>query len=202
MPTNTSTSQALRVFQNHGGILRTNQALAAGIHPRTLYALRDGAQVEEVGRGVFRLSGLPPMSDPDVSYTAKRIPSAVICLLSALAIHGLTTQIPHAVQIALARGTHAPRIDYPPIEVFRFSPQTLRAGIEERALDGVTIRLFGPEKSLADIFKFRHRLGLDVALEALRNYARQRQRKFDLVLDFARLCRVESIMRPYLEAMV
>ncbi len=196
----TTTNNAICIFKKHGGILRTKEALAAGIHPRTLYALRDGARVEPVGRGVFRLSDLPPMSDPDLSFVSKRIPSAVVCLLSALSLHGLTTQIPHAVQIALAPGTHSPRIAHPPIEVFRFSSQTLASGIEERTVDGGTVRLFGPEKSLADIFKFRNRLGLDTALEALRNYARKRGKKFDLVLDFAKLCRVESIMRPYLEA--
>jgi predicted transcriptional regulator of viral defense system len=119
-----ATDQAVLVFQKHGGILRTSQAIAAGIHPRTLYAMRDSKGIEKVGRGVFRLSGLPRMSDPDIVFVAKRIPSAVICLRSALAIHELTTQIPHTVQIALPPGTHSPRIEYPPIEGF----QVLSAG--------------------------------------------------------------------------
>jgi predicted transcriptional regulator of viral defense system len=197
-----ATDHAVLVFQKHGGILRTSQAIAAGIHPRTLYAMRDSKDIVQVGRGVFRLSGLPPMSDPDIAFVAKRVPSAVICLRSALAIHELTTQIPHTVQIAFPPGTHSPRIEYPPIEVFRFSPQALGAGVQDHLVDGVSVRVFCAEKTLADIFKFRNRIGLDVAIEALRNYSGRQRKKWDLVLDFARLCRVERLIRPYLEAMV
>jgi len=197
-----ATDHAVLVFQKHGGILRTSQAIAAGIHPRTLYAMRDSKEIEKVGRGVFRLSGLPPMSDPDIAFVAKRVPSAVVCLLSALALHELTTQIPHTVQIALPPGTHSPRIEYPPIDVFRFSSQALGAGIQNHLVDGVSVRVFCAEKTLADLFKFRNRIGLDVAIEALRNYSGRQRKKWDLVLDFARLCRVERVMRPYLEAML
>ena len=197
-----ATDRAVLVFQKHGGILRTSQATAAGIHPRTLYAMQHSKEIEKVGRGVFRLSGLPPMSDPDIAFVATRVPSAVICLLSALAIHELTTQIPHTVQIALPPGTHAPRIEHPPIEVFRFSSRVLGAGIQDHHVDGVSVRVFCAEKTLADIFKFRNRIGLDVAIEALRNFSGRQRKKWDLVLDFARLCRVERVMRPYIEAMV
>ena len=130
---------------------------------------------------------------------AKRIPSAVVCLISALAIHELTSQIPHVVQIALRPGARTPRIGHPPIEVFRFSKISLAAGVEERQIDGMTVRVFSPEKTLADVFKFRNRIGLEVALEALRNYARRKRRRFDLILEFAQICRVERVMRPYLE---
>lgn len=155
----------------------------------------------EADRGLFRLASLPPMSEPDLAIVAKRMPSAIVCLISALAIHELTTQIPHAVQIAIPPGGHTPRITHPPIEVFRFSPETLTAGVEERHIDGITVRVFSPEKTLADVFKFRNRIGLEIAMEALRTYARRKQRRFDLILDFARACRVEKIMRPYLEAL-
>lgn len=197
-----ATDQAILVFQTHGGILRTSEAIAAGIHPRELYGMRDRKEIEQVGRGVFRLSSLPPMSDPDIVIVAKRVPSAVICLLSALAIHELTTQIPHSVQIALPPGAHSPRIEHPPLEVFRFSPQVLGAGIQDHLVDGVSVRVFCAEKTLADLFKFRNRIGLDVAIEALRKYSGKRRKKWDLVLDFARLCRVERVMRPYMEAML
>lgn len=197
---NSATRSATAIFRKKGCILRTHEAIEAGIHPRTLYALRDAGVIEQTGRGLFRLASLPPMSEPDLAVVAKRIPSAVVCLISALAIHELTTQIPHTVQIAMAHGTHTPRIAHPPIEVFRFSPRTLAAGVEERLIDGITVRVFGPEKTLADVFKFRNRIGLEIAVESLRNYARRKQRRFDLILDFARACRVEGIMRPYLEA--
>lgn len=197
---NTTMKSAAATFQKKGGILRTREALHAGIHPRTLYAMRDAGVIEQAGRGLFRLASLPPMSDPDLAVVAKRMPSAVVCLISALAIHELTTQIPHSVQIAVLPGGHTPRSVHPPIEVFRFSPKTFTTGVEERRIDGITVRVFSPEKTLADVFKFRNRIGLEIALEALRTYARKKSRRFDQVLDFARVCRVEKIMRPYLEA--
>lgn len=197
---NSTTKSATATFQKKGGILRTHEAIEAGIHPRTLYAMRDGGVIEQAGRGLFRLASLPPMSEPDLAVVAKRMPSAVVCLISALAIHELTTQIPHAVQIAVPPGGHTPRIAHPPIEVFRFSPETLTAGVEERHIDGITVRVFSPEKTLADVFKFRNRIGLEIAVEALRTYSRKKGRRFDMLLDFARVCRVEKIMRPYLEA--
>lgn len=192
--------QALAIFRKRGGILRTQEAMEAGIHPRTLYAMRDTEAIEQSGRGLFRLAGLPPLSEPDLVVVARRAPSAVVCLVSALAFHELTTQIPHTVQIALPPGSRSPRMDHPPIEAFRFSPQSFAAGVEAHRMDGTTVQVFGPEKTLADVFKFRNRLGLEIAVESLRQYARKKRRRFDLVLDYARICRVERIMRPYLEA--
>lgn len=197
---NAATKSATAIFRKKGSILRTQEAIEAGIHPRTLYAMRDAGVIEQNGRGLFRLAKLPPMSEPDLAVVAKRIPCAVVCLISALAIHDLTTQIPHAVQIALRPGAHTPRIAHPPIELFRFSTKTLSAGVEERLIDGITVRVFCAEKTLADVFKFRNRIGLEIAVESLRSYARRNRRRFDLILDFARVCRVEEIMRPYLEA--
>jgi len=195
----TAAQRAISIFQENGGLLRTHEALAAGIHARTLYSLRDAGALEQSGRGLFRLSNLPPLSEPDLVAVAKRIPSAVVCLISALSLHELTSQIPHVVQIALRPGSRTPRLDHPPLEVFRFSPSSLAAGVEERRVDGVTVRVFGAEKTLADIFKFRNRIGLEIAVESLRNYARRKRRRFDLVLKFARICRVDAVMRPYLE---
>ena len=198
---NPATRSATAVFRSKGGTLRTNEAIKAGIHPRTLYAMRDSGAAERVGPGIYRLASLPPMGDPDVAVVAKLVPSAVVCLISALSLHELTTQIPHAVQVAMLPGRHAPRIEHPPIEVFRFSPETLAAGVEQRLVDGISVRVFSPEKTLADVFKFRNRIGLETAVEALRNYAARKRRRLDLVLDYARVCRVEKIMRPYLEAL-
>lgn len=192
--------RAKKLFKASGGLIRTRDAMKAGVHPRTLYEMRDAGFVEQAERGVFRLAGLPPLTNPDLALTAKRVPSAVVCLISALAFHELTTQIPHAVQIALRPGSWTPKIQHPPIEVFHFSSASLSCGVEEHLIDGVTARIFSREKSLVDIFKFRNRIGMEVATEALRNYARGRRRRFTEVLDFARVCRVEAVMRPYLEA--
>lgn len=135
------------------------------------------------------------------SQSRKRCPSqAVFCLLTALVFHRLTTQIPHAVEVALPRTARVPRLDHPPIKVFRFSSESLNVGIETHTLDGVSIRVYCREKTLADVFKYRNKVGLDVALEALRAYRSQPKRDFQAVLKYARICRVENVIRPYLEA--
>lgn len=194
--------QAQDVFAAHRGVLRTVEAQRAGIHPRTLYALRDEGTVEQVARGLYRLTTFPAPGEPDLVTVAKKVPRAVFCLLTALAFHRLTTQVPHAVSIALPRTARIPRLAYPPLDVFRFSPSSLRAGVQEHAIDGVPIRIYSPEKTLADTFKYRHKLGLDVAVEALRIYRGQRKQDWRQVLEFARVCRVENVMRPYLEAVM
>jgi predicted transcriptional regulator of viral defense system len=196
----TSTEQARKTFRNLGGTLRTGEALAHGIHPRTLYAMRDAGELEELARGVFRLASLPPLSDPDLATVAKRVPQGVICLVSALAFHQLTTQIPHEIHLALTRSAREPSLKYPPLRICRFSEQAFAAGIEVHSIDRVSVRIYGPEKTLADCFKFRNKIGLDVALEALRTYGKRRRPQLQQVLEFARICRVEKTMRPYLEA--
>ena len=198
----TPLQQAQQVFVAHRGTLRTVEAQRAGIHPRTLYALRDQGKVEQVSRGLYRLATLPAPGEPDLLAVAKRVPRAVFCLLTALAFHRLTTQVPHAVAIALPRTARTPRLHHPLLEVFRFSPASLGAGVQERAVDGVPIRIYSPEKTLADVFKYRHKLGTDVAVEALRTYRGQRKPDWQQVLAFARVCRVENVMRPYLEAVM
>lgn len=195
-----SAKQAICIFKERHGTLRTVEALRAGIHPRTLYALRDRGEIEQVARGLFRLAKLPPMGDPDLLTVAKKVPHAIFCLITALAFHRLTTQVPHAVDIALPRTARVPRLDHPPIKVFRFSAESLAAGIETHNVDGVSIRLYSREKTLADVFKYRNKVGLDVALEALRAYRSQPKRDFQAVLKYARICRVGKIIRPYLEA--
>ncbi len=195
-------TQARRIFEQGQGTLRTVEALRAGIHPRTLYALRDSGQIERVARGLFRLSTLPPASEPDLLTVAKKVPHAVFCLTTAMVFHRLTTQVPHAVEIALARTARTPRLDHPPLQVFRFSPASLRAGIEVYAVDGMPIQIYSREKTLADVFKYRHKLGQDVAIEALRTYRSQPKQDYQKVLEYARTCRVENIMRPYLEAVM
>ena len=193
---------ARRIFKAKGGTLRTGEALRVGIHPRTLYTLRDSGEINQVARGLFRLRGLPPSREPDLVIIAKKVPRAVFCLLTALAFHRLTTHVPHAVAIALPRTARIPRLDHPPLEVFRFSAASLRSGIETRRLDGVTLQIYSREKTLADMFKYRRKLGIDLAVEALRTYRTQPRPDWQRVLEFARVCRVENVMRPYLLAVM
>ena len=155
-----------------------------------------------MSRGVYRLADAPPLSSPDLVTVALRAPQAVVCLVSALAFHEMTTQIPHAVDIALPKGAETPRIAHPPISVHRFSGHSFLAGIETHRIDGVAVRIYGPEKTLADCFKFRNKLGTDVVLEALRFYKARKPFRVDDLLKYARICRMERIMRPYLETLI
>jgi len=199
MPT-VATRQAIKTFREHGGILRTKQALHLGIHPRTLYQLRDDGVVDQVSRGVYRLAVLPALAHPDLVTVALRVPRAVFCLISALAYHDATSEVPHEVQIALPRGTKTPELDHPPIRVFRFSGPALSEGIEVVQLDGVDVRIYDLPKTVADCFRFRNRLGIDVAIEALNLAIKRKGVRPADVLRHARLCRIESVVLPYLEA--
>lgn len=189
-------------FREHGGQMRMSEALAAGVSRDALYRMLDEGVVERVSRGVYRLADLPQLADPDLVVVALRIPEAVACLVSALAFHELTTQVPHAVWIALPRGAKTPRLDHPPLSVHRFAPQAYEAGMETHEVDGVPVRVHGAEKTLADLFEFPHRVGTDVVLEALDLYVERGRPDVGALLEYARACRVERVMRPYLEAVL
>lgn len=195
-----ASNNARQIFQAHGGTMRTSEALGAGIHPRTLYAMRDAGELEAVSRGVYRLADMPPLSEPDLVAVSLRLPKAVVCLISALAFHDLTTQVPHAVQLAVPRNTKMPRLQYPPIEVFPFAENAYHTGIETQGIDGVEIKVYSAEKTLADCFKYRNKIGLSIATEALQNYRRRKGVHLQKVLEYARVCRVENVIRPYLQA--
>jgi predicted transcriptional regulator of viral defense system len=179
-----------------------SQALRLGLSRRTLYAMRDAGEVEAIGRGLYRLAGMPPLAHPDLVTVAAKIPTGVICLVSALAYHDLTTQIPHEVSVALERGSAAPCLQYPPIRLFWFSGRAFREGIQTLKLDRKSVRIYSPEKTIADCFKYRNKLGMDVVLEALRLWREKRGRHASTLLAHARTCRVESVLRPYLQALL
>ena len=193
--------KAEAVFKKHGGMLRTSRAIALGVHPRTLYGLRDAGRIQQVTRGLYRLAELPELGNPDLAAVASRIPQGVVCLISALAFHGMTTQIPHQVDVAVPRGTKQPRLDFPPIRLVRLSDQLYKAGIETHALDGVGVRVYSAAKTVADCFRFRNRIGIDVAVEALKLFHSRKKASMRELLAYARLCRVERIMMPYIEAL-
>ena len=178
------------------------QAIRAGVHPRTLYALRDSGFLERLERGLYRLAELPDIGDPDLVTVALKVPAGVVCLISALAHHELTTQIPHEVSLALPRRSEYPRLRFPPIRVYWFSDQAIASGVDTHTIDGIPVRIFSPEKTIADCFKYRNKLGLDVALEALRLYCKRRRPNLDAVMRYAKIDRVQNVIRPYLEAML
>ncbi len=189
------------MFRTAGGVLSTSEALRRGVHRRDLYALRDEGELEALSRGMYRLAELPPLAEPDLVTVAVRVPKAVIALISALHFHGLTTEIPHEVSIALPRGTRPPRLEWPPIRVYLMSGRMFSSGIETHERDGIPIRVYSAVKTVADCFRFRSRIGIDVGIEALRTGLAERRFTQAEVLRAARLCRVEAVVRPYLEAM-
>ncbi|SRR6266851_2855999 len=191
-----------RAFSRGGGLLRTSAALRAGIHPRILYDMRDHGVVEQLSRGLYRLADLPALSSPDLVTVALKVPTGVICLISALAYHEITPQIPHEVHVTLPRGTEPPRLKHPPLRVFWFTGRSFTEGIETHKVDSIGLRVYSPEKTLADCFKYRNKLGLDTVLEALRLYRSRRRPNVDDLMKFARICRVEKVMRPYLQALL
>lgn len=190
------------IFRSHGGLLRTSRAIKLGIHPRKFYAMRAAKHIEPLSRGLYRLASLPPLSKPDLATVALRVPHGVICLISALAFHELTTQIPHEVHVALKKGSKRPRLDFPPAMFVWLSESDFNAGIETHNADGAQVRVYDPEKTVADCFKFRNRIGLDVAIEALKLWREKKRSKPDVLLKYAKLCRVERVMKPYLEALL
>ena len=197
---NKQIESAKRIFRRHDGILKTGEALDEGIHRRTLYTMRDTGILERLERGLYRLADLPPLSNPDLVTVARKIPQAVICLISALHFYNITTQIPHTVSIAVNRGTEPPRLDFPPIQIYWFSGEAFTAGVEKQSIDNTMIQVYSAEKTLADCFKYRNKIGMETVLEAFDLYRERKQHNPRKLIQFARICRVEKIMRPYLES--
>ena len=191
---------ALKAFRDKGGTLRTRDLIAHGVHTDALYALRDSGRVVELGRGLYRVADAGEAEHPDLAVIASRAPSAAVCLISALSYHGITTQIPSTVHLAVPRGNyHGIKLSIP-VTVYRFDPKTFDEGLESHSVGGLPVRIYSAARSVVDCFKFRNKLGLEVALEALR-LARQRKRVQNReLLRYARLLRVEKPMTPFLQA--
>jgi predicted transcriptional regulator of viral defense system len=164
--------------------------------------MRESGMLEVLSRGVYRLTDQGPLSNPDLVTVATRVPQGVICLISALSFHDLTTQIPHRISIALCRTMRKPALEYPPLAVFRYDELCYKSGIEDHMVDGTPVKVYCPEKTLADCFKFRNKIGMDIVLEALKLYRERKSHKINELIKYAAICRVEKVMRPYLEAML
>lgn len=190
------------IFHEYGGQLRMSEAIRHGISRYTLYKMRDNGVVEQISRGIYRLVELPPINNPDLVIVSLRYPNAVICLISALSYHGITTQIPHEVSVAVSRSARMPSLDSPPVHAYKFSDEAFTAGIDKHQIDGVTVQIYSLEKTLADCFKYRNKLGMDVVLEALKSCRAKKRFNLDMLLKYARVCRVEKVMKPYLEAIL
>ena len=190
----------IRKKLQHLGTARARELEAEGISRAQLSRLVAAGELERVSRGLYALPGHRGTEYSALLTVAKRAPQAVFCLLTALQLHGLTTQLPFEVWIAIGNKEHPPRIDYPPLRTLRFSAASLAYGVEVRRVDGTALRVTTVAKTVADCFKFRNKIGLDVALEALREARRERKASADDLWRCARIDRVTNVMRPYLEA--
>lgn len=199
---NMTSASYKKVFKEHSGILRAATAIELGVPKHVIYEMVKTGELVREAQGIYRLSESEPLGSPDLVQISLRVPRAVICLISALYFHEMTTQIPHQIYFALPRDVKTPKIQYPPISVFHFSEATYQTGIVEHKLDGVKIRIYDREKTVADCFKFRQKIGMDVALEALKDYIQRPKMNVSLLLKYARINRVEKIMRPYMEALI
>ncbi len=191
---------ALKAFRAKGGTLRTRDLIALGIHTDALYTLRDDGRVSEVGRGLYRLADLSEAEYPDLAEVAARVSNAAVCLISALSYHDITTQVPSSIHLAVPRDSYHRIKLSNPVTIYRFDTKTFEEGLEAHHVSGKSLRIYSPARTVVDCFKFRNKIGLNVALEAL-SLARQRKRVQNReLLRYARLLRVEKPMSPYLHA--
>lgn len=200
MSKNSPENQVLELAQQ--GLLRVCDLTSRGLHPEYLRRLYKKGLVRREGRGLYIAANAEISVHYGLAQVAKRIPHGVICLLSALSFHEIGTQLPHQVWMAIDRRAAKPNMQFPPLRVMRFSGAALTEGIETYRIEGVPVQIFNPAKTVADCFKYRNKIGLDIALEALKECIRDRRTTMDDLWHFAQVCRMTNVMRPYMEAMV
>lgn len=200
MAASTDHQRALRLARRVRGV--TPRELAAvGIHRQVLTRLVAEGRIERVARGVYRLAEMPITEHHGLAVAAAAVPQGVVCLLSALQFHGIGTQLPAEVWMALDRRAWRPKVSYPPLRIVRFTGGALTEGVEVHAIEGREVKVYGVAKTVADCFKYRSKVGLDVALEALRDAWRTKRFTMDELDRYAAICRVQRVMRPYLESL-
>jgi predicted transcriptional regulator of viral defense system len=201
MPATSSRQKALKLARRRQGVT-ARDIVAAGMHRQVLTRLVAEGALERVVRGLYRLPSHESTEHHGLALASAAVPSATVCLLSALQFHGIGTQAPFEVWIAIDRRARRPTLKYPPLRVFRYTGAALTAGVESHRLEGRTVHMYCIAKTLADCFKYRNKIGIDVALEALREAWRARRFTMDELDRYARICRVQRVMRPYLELLV
>jgi predicted transcriptional regulator of viral defense system len=200
MPATTDRARTLKLARRSRGV-SPRELADAGIHRQVLTRLVAEGQIERIARGVYRLPEQPITEHHGLAVAAAAVPHGVICLLSALQYHGIGTQLPSEVWMALDRRAWRPTLGYPPLRIVRFTGAALTQGIESHAIEGRTVKVYGVAKTLADCFKYRNKIGLDVALEALRDAWRRKRFTMDELDRYATICRVQRVMQPYLEVL-
>ncbi len=196
------TQELMSFFQSHGGVARFSAILKEGFHPDSLGALEKEGKVEKIARGLYRITNYTPGSHPDLVVASLQAPKGVICLISALSFYEATNEIPKYVDIAIPQGTHANRIKYPPVKFYRFAPKAWKIGIEKHEVENHQVKIYSLAKTIADCFKFRNRIGMDIARDALKFAITEKGIKPKEIMEYAKICRVDSIIKPILEAMI
>ena len=195
-------TKRLLKLARESGIVSSSEVRSQGIHHENLRKLCKEGKLMRVGRGLYSLPDADVTLHHGLAQALKAIPKGVICLLSALRFHEIGTEAPHEVWVAIDRRAARPRAKYPRMRIVRFSDKSLTEGIDEHNIEGVLVRIYNPAKTVADCFKYRNKIGLDVALEALREAIRERRCTTDELWRYAKICRVAEVMRPYMEAIV
>ena len=183
------------------GLIRPRDLTERGLPTVALTRLVRQGRLQRVGRGLYALPDRPVSEHNALTEVARKHPQAIVCLLSALRFHDLTTQSPFEVWLAIPNKARAPKMDYPPLRIVRFSGAALTRGVEDHVIDGVPVRVTSVARTVADCFKFRNKIGLDVALESLREAWRAKRASMDELWRYATLCRVANVMRPYMESL-
>jgi len=183
------------------GMVRPRDIEAIGLPREYLIRLHRQGKLNRSGRGIYTVPDANVTERHSYAEVAKRVPEAVICLLSALAFHEITTQSPPCVWIALRKGARKPVLPSPSLRIVRLSGPSLTEGIDNHQVEGVPVRVYSAAKTVADCFKFRNKIGLDVAIEALKDCLRQKKASVNEIYRYAKLCRVSNVIRPYMEAL-
>ncbi|MCK6536827.1 MAG: AbiEi antitoxin N-terminal domain-containing protein [Polyangiaceae bacterium] len=200
MPTNRSLSTR-RSGAARQAVFRPRDVEESGLSRTALGRLTRAGKLERVGRGLYVPAGAKVTEHHTLAEAAKRVPTGIVCLLSALAFHGMTTQSPHEVWLAIDVKARKPKADWPPIRIVRFSGRARTFGVEKHLIEGVEVLATSRAKTVADCFKYRNKIGTDVAIEALRQYLGKRGRSMDDLLRAADVCRVARVMKPYIESL-
>ena len=191
-----------KLFRKNKGILRFSDVVKAGFDPIYLKRLSSKGQIEKIGHGLYRLVDSPVLSNPDLITATLQSPKSVICLISALSFHDATDQVPHQIHLAIPMGSRANKISYPPVRYFYYASRAWGEGIESHKIDGHDVPIYSLAKTIADCFKFRNKIGFDVAKQALKIAVTEKQIRANKIMAHAKICRVDKVIRPYLEVLV
>ena len=191
-----------RAIKTQNGFISTKELLKQGIHQRDIKSGKEQNTIVRIKRGCYRASDVPVISYQGFADLTYAVPEGVVCLLSALSYYELTTFNPSVISMAICRGVRQPKIEYPPVKFYHFSSKQFKAGIDEIKTGKYKIKIYCPEKTICDCFRYRNKLGIDMAKEGLDEYLKRKNRDLEKLLYYAEICRVKPLMRTWLEAMV